>query len=113
AIVSRLDSSARGWETDGTQKSAGRNSTGSIPALNATRARVVFGESKRQWFGFVLPPLERASQVRRAGFEICSRIEELLEIENLDLVFTCPFIGGSLTYLHQFALARLSLLLTI
>jgi hypothetical protein len=104
---------ARTGEIDVADKLAGRDSTGSNPALNAARSGVVFGKREGQGLGFVLPMVEGASQIPRTGLKICLWIEELVDLEVVDLVFVRPFIRGFLADLHQSALAGGSIFLTI
>src|SRR3989442_10234 len=113
AMENRFYVFARRWEIDVVEKFTCRDSTSANPALNTARARIVLGERERQWLGFVLPTFKRPAQIPRAGFEIRLGIKELLEIEILDLVFVRPFIGGFLAHLHQAALARSSIFLSI
>ena len=57
--------------------------------------------------------VEGALQIPRTGLKICLWVEELVDLEVVDLVFTRPFIRGFLTDLHQAALAHGSVFLTI
>ena len=49
--------------------------------------------------------VDRTAQIPRARFEICFRIEELIELEIGDFVFVRKFISRFRTHLHQSALA--------
>ena len=73
--------------------------------MRAAGPGIVFGKRERHRVGLRFPVFEGAAQIPRPGFQICFRIEQLLNTEIVDLIFVRPFIGRFLAHLHEAALS--------